>query len=182
MNPNDNYKWINPKELIESNLPIIIFEEDRQGLFGWAIRWHEKDNYNHVEIMVSLGRVASQDPKGYKEYPIENSMQKRVFMKFWQFSPIDLTEIDIIRQQVNKDLNKPWWARRYDFLGIVGQAVGLRWIQSPWGKFCSESVATNLRLIPRLQVIIPKRPNPAELNKIFKTMSEMKLLGYWWSD
>ena len=182
MKPNDAYKWINPKELTETNLPVIIFEEDRQGLFGWLIRWHDKDNYNHIEIMVNLGKVASQNPKGYKEVPLEKYMLKRVFMKFWQFDPIDRKEIDIIKEQVGKDLAKPWWARRYDFLGIIGQAIGLRWIQSPWGKFCSESVAANLRLIPRLRDIIPKRPNPSELNKILKTMPDMKLLGYYWEE
>lgn len=178
----DNYIRINPLELKENNLPIIIFEEDRQGLFGWAIRWHSKDNYNHAEIMVKLGKVASQDPKGYKEYPIRELLDKRTFMKFWQFDPVDRAEIDIIIKQVEKDLNKPWYARRYDFLGLIGQLVNIRWIQSPWGKFCSESVATNLRLIPRLKNKIPARPNPSELNQIFRTMPDMKLLGYWWSE
>ena len=176
------YKWINPLELEESNLPIIIFEEDKQGMFSWAIRWHSKDNYNHTEIMVKLGKVVSQDPKGYRELPIEKILDKRTFMKFWQFDPVDRTEIDIITKQVEKDLLKPWYARRYDFLGLIGQLTGIRWIQSPFGKFCSESVAANLRLIPRLQKLIPARPNPSELNKILKGMVDMKLLGYYWEE
>ena len=176
------YLWIDPKKIKENELPIIIFEEDRQGLLGWAIRWHSKDNYNHVQIMVHPGRVASQDPKGYREYPIDKLMDKRTFMKFYQFDPVDRKEIDIIRRQVEKDLAKPWWGRRYDFLGLVGQLFNIRWIQSPFGKFCSESVAANLRLIPRLQKIIPARPNPSELNKILKTLPEFKLLGYYWEE
>jgi hypothetical protein len=178
----NEYSFIDPKEITESQLPIIILEEDRQGMFGWAIRWHCKDNYNHAEIMVHPGKVASQNPGGYKEWPIDKVMTSRAFLKFWQFDPVDHSEIDIIREAVEKDLAKPWWKRRYDFLGILGQAVGLRWIQSPWGKFCSESVAANLRLIPRLQAVIPPRPSPAELNQIFKTMPEMKMIGYWWKD
>ena len=176
------YNWIDPRKFKETDLPIIIFEEDRQGFFSWAIRWHSKDNYNHSEVMVNLGKVASQDPGGYKELPIEKLMNKRTFVKFWQFDPVDRTEIEIIRKQVEKDLAKPWWQRRYDFLGLIGQLTGIRWIQSPWGKFCSESVAANLRLIPRLQKVIPARPNPSELNQIFKGMKDMVLLGYFWRD
>lgn len=178
----NTYSWLDPKKFKDSDLPIIIFTEDRQGFFGWAIRWHSKDNYNHSAIMVNLGKVASQDPGGYKEYPIKKLMDKRTFMKFWQFDPVDRTEIDIIRKQVEKDLAKPWWQRQYDPLGLVGQLTGLRWIQSPWGKFCSESVAANLRLIPRLQKVIPARPNPSELNQILKTMVDFKLLGYFWQE
>lgn len=178
----NEYSFIDPKEITESQLPIIILEEDRQGMFGWAIRWHSKDNYNHAEIMVHPRKVASQNPGGYKELPIDKLMTGRTFMKFWQFDPVDRREIEIIRKQVEADLAKPWWGRKYDFLGILGQALGVRWIQSPWGKFCSESVSANLRLIPRLKDKIPARPNPSELNQILKTMPDMKLLGYWWSD
>lgn len=178
----NGYIKINPKDFTEDHLPIIIVAEDRQGMFGWAIRWHSKDNYNHAEIMVHLGKVASQNPGGYKEVPIEKCLTKQAFLKFWQFDPVDRKEIDIIRQQVEKDLAKPWWGRRYDFLGLIGQLTGIRWIQNPWGKFCSESVGDNLRLIPRLQKIIPNRRNPSELNQILKTMPDMKLLGYWWED
>lgn len=179
---NTGYARIDPTKFTESSLPIIIVAEDRQGLFGWAIRWHSKDNYNHAEIMVHLAKVASQDPCGYREVSLEKLMTKQAFLKFWQFDPVDRKEIEIIRQQVEKDLAKPWWARRYDFLGLIGQLTGIRWIQSPFGKFCSESVAANLRLIPRLQSIIPKEPNPSELNQVCKTMPDMKILGYWWSD
>lgn len=182
MTPKEDYPWIDPRTIPENSLPIFIVAEDRQGLFGWAIRWHSKDNYNHAEIMVHPGKVATQNPNGYKEVPIEKCLIKQAFLKFWQFDPVDRKELDIIRQQVEKDLAKPWWARRYDFIGLIGQLTGIRWIQSPFGKFCSESVAANLRLIPRLQDIIPKEPNPSELNQIFKAMPDMKLLGYWWND
>lgn len=180
--PDENYKRIDPLKFTESSLPIFIVAEDRWSLFGWAIRNHSKDNYNHAEIMVKLGKVASQDPGGYREITIEKCLVKQAFLKFWQFDPVDRKEIDIIRQQVEKDLVKPWWKRRYDFFGIIGQGLGLRWIQSPWGKYCSESVAANLRLIPRLQSIVPRESNPSELNQVFKAMPDMKLLGYWWSD
>lgn len=177
----NTYKWIDPALFNEKELPIIIFEEDKRGMFGFAIRWLT-GNYNHVEIMTNLGKVASQTFKGYKEYPIEKILDKQTFMKFWQFDPVDRREIDIIKEQVRKDLNKPWYAKRYDFLGLIGQLTGIRWIQSPFGKFCSESVAANLRLIPRLAKVIPARPNPSELNQILKTMPDMKLLGYFWRD
>lgn len=177
-----NYKWIDPRVFQKSDLPIIIFVEDRQGFFSWAIRWHSKDNYNHAEIMVNPGQVASQNPNGYKEIPIDKLLTKQTFMKFWQFDPVIKSEIDIIKETVNKDLKKPWHSKRYDFLGLIGQLTGLRWIQSPWGKFCSESVAANLRLIPRLKEVIPPRPNPSELNQILKTMVDFKLLGYFWKE
>lgn len=175
----NGYIKINPNDFTENQLPIIIVAEDRQGMFGWAIKWHSKDNYNHVEVMVHLGKVATQNPGGFKEVPISKIMTKQAFLKFWQFDPVDRTEIGNIIKLVEQELAKP---PQYDFLGLIGQLTGLRWIQNPWKEYCSEGVAMFFRTIKRLLGIIPPRPNPSELNQIFKTMPDMKLLGYWWYD
>ena len=81
---------------------------------------------------------------------------------------------------IEKDLSAPWWRRRYDFLGIVGQLLRIRWIQSPWAKYCSERVAGYLRKV--LKMAIPVRRTPSEINAIFKKHQRMIIYGYYFSD
>ena len=91
-------------------------------------------------------------------------------------------EKELIEKAVYKDLNQSWYKRSYDFLGILGQATGFRWIQSPWKYYCSERIAKYLCLIRPLKEKIPKRPSPADLNRLFKTLKGMEVFGYWFYD
>lgn len=168
---------IDPIKFTEADMPVIIIEEDRQGLLGGLIKWKSAGNYNHVEAMIRPGIVISQGPAGLKEIPIKDQLHPRIKMKFWKFCPQDPAEKIYFFEAIKKDLQKPWYRKRYDFLGILGQAIGIRWLQIPWRRYCSEIVAAWFRSIGRNS--IPARPTPAELNEIFKKMPDMQVMGYW---
>ena len=169
-------KIIDPLKISKEALPLIVFSDDRRGLFSFGIRVHTKGNYSHCMVMIHPGRVVTQGAT-YKEIPILKYMAGRYRLKFWQ------PELDGIDKRkmitaVEKDLKQPFWKKWYDGLGVVGQLFRIRWLQSPWQCFCSERVAKYLRMF----FIVPKRPSPAELNRLFEERSGMKYYGHYLDD
>ncbi len=173
---------INPLDFKVNDLPLIVLSDDQRGFIGWAIKSHSKGNYNHVMIMIHPKYLASQGFKTYQEIPLQDMMKTNIMMKFWRYKPLTHNQIVDINTAVIKDLKKNWFKRSYDFLGIIGQLTGLRWIQSPWKFYCSEIVAKYLRLIPELEKKIPPRPSPADLNRLFNEIEGFEEVGYYLED
>lgn len=172
---------IDPLNIKKEDLPLIVFSDDLKGFIGWAIKAHTDGVYNHVMIMMRPGYVVTQGWT-YKEIPIEKYMSSRYRLKFWQIKDIEHRDILAIRNAVDDDLEASWWAKSYDWLGIVGQFLKLRGINNPKKSYCSERIANYLNLLSYLKDDIPLHPSPSRLNKIFKTLDRMKVLGWWMAD
>lgn len=173
---------INPlMDLQIKDLPVIVLVDDARSFIGWGIKHHTNGNYNHAMIMTKLGAVATQNWV-YKEMPLQEYLKPQLMLKFWTYTPMSGVSRRGIEEMVIKDLKKPWWGRRYDFLGIVGQFTGIKWIQSPWANFCSEIVAKYLRTVPQLTKTIPKEPSPSGLNDLFNKTPGFVCLGYWFCE
>lgn len=168
---------IDPRKIKESDLPLVMLLDDRKGFLGFLIKAHSKGNYNHIAEMHLPGFVASQDPVGFREVRIESYMKPHYHLKFWHYELITEPQRREWIQTIRNELNAPWVRRRYDFLAIVGQMLHIRWIQNPFIKFCCERVAEHMR--DMLQLVIPKRRNPSEMNKVFHEIKGMKVLGYY---
>jgi hypothetical protein len=174
------YKRIDPLKIPESDLPLIVCEEDRRSFLGWAIKSHSKGQYNHIMELFKPCTVASQDPGGFKEKPIDLYLKPQVFLKFWRYK--GLTE-DIKKDwlsNINNDLKQPWWRKRYDFLGILGQALNIKWIQSPWANYCSERV--DKHIAKPLKICLSKGSTPSDINMAFNTNPKFEVYGYWFMD
>lgn len=171
---------IDPRKIKPSDLPLVMLIDDRRGLLGFLIKWHSKGNYNHICEMHTPGFVASQDPVGFQEKPIEYYMRPFYHIKFWQYKAITEVQRQSWLNTLRAELDAPWRRRRYDFLGIIGQFLHMRWIQNPFIKYCTERVAEHMRNILRLA--IPKRRTPSEMNMAFHGIKEMKVFGYWFKE
>jgi len=176
----ENYKRIDPLQIPESDLPLIVMEEDRRSFLGWAIKDHSKGNYNHICEMTKPGMVASQDPCGFKEKPIDVYLKPQIFLKFWRYMPLTAQIKETWLSGIDKELKQSGWARRYDFLGILGQAINVRWLQSPWAHYCSERVAEHIQ--KPLNIDIPKKPTPNDMNMAFNKDARFEVYGYWFMD
>lgn len=183
-----NKIFINPLTDIKiTDLPVVVFSENCRSLISWAIRIRTGGEKNHVMIMTSIDKVASQGFTGYKEYPIQNYMKAGEDLKFVSLADVATAEeIRAIHDQVEGDLNlkgiKKFLKNGYDFLGIIGQLLGLKFINNPWKNFCSERVATYCRMIKRIKALIPYKPSPEKLNEVLKKILGIRLLGYWIND
>lgn len=168
---------IDPLKIKPEDLPMVIVTDDRRGWLGWIIKNHSHGNYNHIMEMLNPGYVVSQDPGGYKEVPIEKYMKDFIFMKFWKYKDITTEQKKKWFGVVRYDLNQP---SGYDFLGLIGQLLGLRWIQDSRRRYCSERVAEHLRFVLDFQ--IPKQPTPSDINALLKTIPSMEVYGYHFLD
>jgi hypothetical protein len=177
-------KIIDPRFLMDQHFPLIVLADDQRSFVGWGIKHHTDGNYNHVMIMHRPGFLASQGFWAYSEIPLEKYMNPREVLKFWGLKGLAPEEKDAILKKVKADLEKPWWKRwGYDYLGIVGQFTGAKWIQNPFKFFCSEIVAGYLRIVPELKKVVPQRPSPVELNAVFNRFPDkFECFGYWLSD
>ncbi len=173
--------WIDPLKFTQKDFPIWVFSDNLRSFLGWGIRAHSKGNWSHCMIMTEPGMVATQGFT-YKSIPIQSYMLPEYRMKFWQYPYLTNTEKADINRQVEKDLAAPWWRRNYDFLGVIGQGLHIRWLQSSLNSYCSERMADYQKNINLIKNRIPSHPSPAELNKIMIGIPEFKLRGYYFLD
>ena len=179
----NDWKIINPWGIKQSELPMPILIDNRRSWFSFKVKAHTGGNYNHIAIMHKYGVIASQDPKGYREIPIKNYMRPEFIMKFWhikELTPIQRTQVI---DEVIKDLRVgKWnWKNRYDWLGVIGQLIHVRWINDPWRKYCSERVRKYLINDP-VKIWIPPHPTPSDINTVFNKSTKMEVRGYWIGD
>lgn len=171
-----SYDIVDPFSL--EDFPIIVFAHREDSVVGSAINCKTKGVYNHVMWQIDRYTMASQEFKGFVRVPVDRFLLPTYRLKFLSID--NKYYRSVLLKKILEELAKPWYARRYDFLGILGQAIGLPWIQSPLGKFCSEQMALLLNEVCHTR--LPKRPSPSTLNTEFKFIEFIKLLGYWWND
>lgn len=176
----ENYKRIEPLQIPENDLPLIVLEEDRRSFLGFAIKSHSKGNYNHICEMHKVGMIVSQDPGGYKERSVEVYLKPQIFLKFWKYKPMTAERKKIWLSNIDKGIKQPWWKRRYDFLGILGQGLCIKWLQSPWAHYCSERVIDDISC--PLNILIPKGSTPSDMNMYFNKDTRFEVYGYWFMD
>ena len=156
--------------------PVFMLVDDRRSFIGFAIKNHSHGCYNHIAELFMPGMLASQDTVGYRMVDIDKYLKKRYMLKFWAYT--GKRQTDLI-DSIKKDLKSSVRKRRYDFLGIVGKLLHLKWLNNPKTYYCSERSSKHLR---NIGMKLPKHPSPSELNQLFKTKTSMVCLGHWVSD
>lgn len=167
---------------LNTHLPVFIFSDSCRSFFSWAIKAHTKGNYSHIMMMVNPNKVATQGLL-FREIEIMKYLRDDTRLKVWYYENMPEEMAIKIKGIVEADLKKSWWNRRYDFLGILGQALGkhFRWLNNPFRKYCSERVGSCVKIMfPDFDIF---EPNPSEVNEFLKTKDkEMKVLCRWNSD
>lgn len=171
---------IDPYKISEEDLPLVVLADDRRGFLGWLIKAHSKGNYNHCMEMHFLGLFASQQIIGYKEIPIEKYIKPYIQLKFWKKKSITKEQKVNWFSCISSDLNESWWRRRYDFLGILGHLLRMRWLNNPYTKYCYERVAEHLREV--LGMKLSRHSTPSNMNMVFNKDEDMEVYGYYFSD
>lgn len=177
-----NNNFIDPYELLTSQLPVFILCDNLRDFIGWSIKAHTSGNYSHCVVMINPYKVVSQDVV-LNERLIDSYRSEKYVLKFYQIKNITEDEKQLITNAVKDDLNKPWYKRFYDVVGFVGQAFDIYKLQLPSLNYCSENVAKYMRLIPRIALWLPKEVSPSKINDLCKQHPEdVELLGYWIKD
>jgi hypothetical protein len=180
MSPN-NPIFIDPTTFQEGQLTFILCN-DAQGMLGWFIKWYTKGNYCHAMLSRKPGFVVTQND-WLVEKTIDAYLIRSEELKFWRINNLTQDEFNLINNAINADLAKPWWNRMYNYLGLVGQALHVPGISMPGQNICSQRDAEYLRMLPRLDAVVPEHPSPADLYLIFTNNPNLfTCIGYWLRD
>lgn len=183
---------MDPRQLSNEDLPLIVFSDHTSGLIEFFIKFRTRGLYNHVMWMARPGFFASQG-NTYSEAPLKRYMKPGSRLKFVAVLGLSPTQRGLIYASIGKKLKEPWIKKRYDWLGILGQATGLTWINTPWLEYCSEDVPQHLKYVAKhmsddseiAKVIrgIPQHTSPQELMEYCQAHPNVfKTVGKWESD
>jgi len=170
-------RYIDPREIPVSDLPLIVFSDCTSGLFSFLTKWRTKSPWNHVMFMLRSECFQSQGNM-FSEVPLSRYMKRLSRMKFYQMIVTE-EEAIYLKLLVDQDLKKSKWALRYNWLGILTQALPGKWNRrfGGQGKYCSQNVAYYLN---KIGWNIPTYPNPGELNRLMETSTDkVKYLGHY---
>lgn len=151
----------------------MIVQVDRpDSVIGALIKRYTDGPDNHSMLLIGNGQVATQ---GWL-YRLESiSLWRDCNMTVWYSPKWTAAGRDRALAYVNGKLAKPWYKRRYDFLGVLGQRLGISRLNIPYIQYCSEDVAAALHLLnPEYQ---EKHPSPNQLRKWFLEDPDMHVYG-----
>jgi len=169
-------KLVQPTEFANWTMPVMVLSDDLRGFLPWVIKAHTSGNWNHIMFMARQDFVVTQN-NVLKEIPIQKYMTSTQLLKFWRVKGVTPEQLAELIAEVDRRMKLPWWKRSYDYLGIVGQAVHLPWIQAPFAWFCSEVVVDFFKKYLSFPWL---RPDPSDMDAWFKAHPETyELMGYW---
>ena len=184
---------VNPYHLKKDDLPLIVLSDHSSGFIQWAIKWRTKANYNHIMSIVWPGEFVSQGNR-FSAVPFDRYMTKRSRLKFWRIKDLTRDEKTLIKTRVlaRLDRKRSIWNIffDYDYLGIVGQATGLKFINNPYRTYCVEQVVEDI-LTDVIDfeyekdgelVKLQKYPAPVDTNIFFDGHPRMEMVGRWAGD
>lgn len=152
----------NPKIL--PDWPMICFSDHTSGLIEYAIKIRTRGIYNHVMWTIRPGYFVSQG-NTYSEAKMERYMKKGNRLYF--FKVVGLTEEQraLIKRSIERKLALPWYKKMYDWVGILGQAIGIKKLNIEGLNYCSEDVVFHLRA-----ALLYETPEQKELCEVIKNV------------
>lgn len=159
----------------------INFRTDIKGDLPW----------NHAMVSIVQGEFVWQSMgiiNAYKEGPMNVYMTQGSKLGCVKFVNNNAAFACAFNKSVQKRLTAPWWVTQYDYLGIMGQAIGVPWIHTPGLRYCSvDALRHAVNACPNLpksdQLIlnnIPPEINPEALwNIITQNPNTFSVEGIW---
>jgi hypothetical protein len=171
--------------------PLVVFASHSTSLFSFLIRWRTNGMYNHAMLQVNAVRFASQGVVAYDLVPVRDYKKRGNRLKFIHLN-INEDARKAVFESISEKLQKSKIKRRYDFLGIIGQAIGFKWLNNPWTHFCSEDIVHHIKkAIPYIKedeehtfqaiLNLPKHGSPAEVNEYMKKLADVFVVVNRWS-
>lgn len=183
---------IDPKNIPQDELPLIALSDNSSGLLEFLIKFRTKGDYNHIMWAHRTGFFASQG-NTYSEARAERYLKRGSRLKFYTIAGLNDIQKKLIVSSIDNKLNSVWWKKMYDWVGILGQAIGIKKINTPGLNYCSEDVPHHLKFMARhlaegdtrksIILSIPNHASPQELNDYFKDNPACFVLwGKWEAD
>lgn len=158
-----------------NDFPLIVFSDHTYGWVEFFIKMRTKGEYNHVMIATAKDTFATQGGT-YSKQPFSAYMKRGNRLKFVRIIGLTREGADKILASIEKKLSMPWYRKTYDWLGIFGQAIGIKKVNNPWLEYCSEDVAVHIKECAKyfsdkhktVLELIPAHGSPQDLNEYVK--------------
>jgi len=162
----------------QKDLPFLVLSDNLRSWVSVRIKQHTPGSYNHMMWMVEPGKFISQNWM-LAEQPVEKYFDG-YRIKMWHnpnWTP--LQKIQITTMLANR-LKSPWYKKIYDPLQIVGIRLGVRWLQIPGIRICSDHSDILAKIEPDWN--FKTGPSPEEINHYLETRPEYKVFGRYMED
>lgn len=180
-----------PRTIPQTDMPLIVFSDVTHDWIGFLIKWRTAGDFDHAMWATVKGQFVVQDFSGYHEKPMDVYLKNGNRLKFMSLVNITPVAINILDASIDARLKQPWYRKAYDYLGIVGQALGMPWLHMPGLDYCSEDVILHLKhMAPGLPIAdqtvianIGNQWNPEQLEDYMQVHPEtFKEYGKWEAD
>ncbi|HPP02282.1 MAG TPA: hypothetical protein PLX83_16990 [bacterium] len=138
------------------NQPCIVLSDNLKSWFSQKIKQHTKGQYSHAMWWSPRHHAFISQGWRLEAVPPEKYCDEYHRLKFY-YNP-DLCD-DRIENILDNQLKK---RQRYDWLGIIGQWLGMKWINFPCRNYCSEAVWEPFVILYSAPQV---HPSPSDLDK-----------------
>lgn len=159
-----------------TDYPFLVFADRLRGFFSWGVKVRTKSFYGHFMWLTGPDEMVSQS-WGYKAHPVQDFQDyalKLVNNPAWT-----AYERQRLIDAIRKDLALPWYQNTYDWVGIIGEALGFKLINLPNRYYCSER-SYYLSLVDPEYCL--RHPNPSQVNNWTKQRDRYKVFGRYSPD
>lgn len=122
----------------------LVSKNSSTDLISFLITFRTQGEWNHSMISRTPGKFVSQGLQ-ITESDMGTYMKNGSRLDFFTLKDINPQALKVMNDYINSRMKGPWWTQAYDFLGIVGAAIGQQWIHTPGLEYCSEFVLLVLR-------------------------------------
>lgn len=152
--------------------PIFIQSERPTGVLSALIKAATNGPDSHSMILMGEGKVATQ---GWVYRLADIQDFSHCNMTVWWSYKWSLKNRAAAMELIRKRLALPWYKKRYDILGIIGQRLGLPDFNIPYLRYCSEDVAAILAFLdPHFRL---EHPSPNTIREWFIKSPHMDVMG-----
>ncbi len=164
------------KKIPQDHLPMVVLCNGYLSLFGILICSVTQSFWSHAMWLTSPKEFASQW-FWFRSFPVEHFA--KYSLKLWYNPDWTPEQRTILQAEIWDRLKLPAWKTRYDVLGVIGEAMGVKWLNRKGLDFCSESIKMLALVDPEFKKWFEeiKNPTPEELNTWFKTHLKYQVWG-----
>ena len=166
------------RNIEQKDLPLLVLSDNLRSWVSARIKKHTHGSYNHLMWMVEPGKFISQN------WMLQEQLIEKYFdgyrIKLWHNPNWTSMQKIIITTMLANRVRAPWYKRLYDPLQIVGIRLGVRWLQIPGIRICSDHSDILKKIEPDWN--FKTGPSPEEINRYLETRPEYKVFGRYMED
>lgn len=153
--------------------PMLVLSDNLESAVSYGIKRHTSGRYNHAMWLHRQWVFATQGGR-FEEVPITDFLAGKHRLRFWHNPAWTREQKGAILADVERKLAQ---RGRYDWLGVVGQFLKMRWINFSGRDYCSESAGETLSVAE--PTFAMRHPSPADLNRWCKDHPQMVTAGIY---